>query len=214
MEPGGEVVREAIYRYLAGDKGYEDLLRASLGIQGDLSRVGLAIEYIARGGDPERISDLLSWRDFEEFVSRAMELGGMEVARGIRAPPPRGFEIDVLGVDKVSGVALMVDCKHWDRARGLSRVSSMMIDRAGKALSRCDLLARALRSFPSARELYLAIVTLRETPVRSMGNMFIVPVYRFRDFLQNIRLYSEELGVEPLSNPCRSRVSLESYLSR
>jgi hypothetical protein len=88
-------VREAIYSYLASRKP-EDLeaLRELIGEEfRDLSPVQLAIEYISRGGDPERISALLSWRDFEEFVSRSMEFVGMDVARGIRAPPPRGFEI-------------------------------------------------------------------------------------------------------------------------
>ena len=207
-------VKEAIYRYLAGDKSYEDLLKTLPEIQGDLSRVRLAMEYISRGGDPERISDLLSWRDFEEFVSKAMELNGMDVARGIRAPPPRGFEIDVLGVDTISRIVLMVDCKHWGRVRGISSVSVSMIERAKRALSRCDLIARILESFREARELYLAIVTLRETSIRSYGNVFIVPIYRFRDFLQNIKLYSEELGIEPLPNPCFLRYSLDSYLSK
>ena len=207
-------VREAIYRYLAGDKSYEDLLRALPETLEDLSRVGLAIEYIARGGDPEKISSLLSWRDFEEFVSKAMEMSGMEVARGIRAPPPRGFEIDVLGVDRVSGIALMIDCKHWGRVKGVSGASKAMIERAGKALSRCDLISRILEGFRDAKELYLAIVTLRETSVRSLGSVFIVPIYRFRDFLQNIEPYSEELGIEPLPNPCFSKPSLDSYLSK
>jgi len=82
-------VREAIYSYLASRKPEDlDVLRKLIGEElRDLSPVQLAIEYISRGGDPERISALLSWRDFEEFVSRSMELVGMDIARGIERRP-------------------------------------------------------------------------------------------------------------------------------
>jgi hypothetical protein len=204
MEIMDRDVREAIYSYLASRKS-EDLeaLRELIGEEfRDLSPVQLAIEYISRGGDPERISALLSWRDFEEFVSRSMELVGMDVARGIRAPPPRGFEIDVLGFEHISGFSIAVDCKHWSRVRSLSKAARDMEERVSKALSRCAILLSHLPTFYKARHLYPLIVTLRDPQVRYLGRVLIVPIHRFRDLLLRFREYAEELGIEPYNNPC------------
>jgi hypothetical protein len=204
MEIMDRDVREAIYSYLASRKP-EDLeaLRELIGEEfRDLSPVQLAIEYISRGGDPERISALLSWRDFEEFVSRSMELVGMDVARGIRAPPPRGFEIDVLGVEHISGFSIAVDCKHWSRVRSLFKAARDMEERVSKALSRCAILLSHLPTFYKARHLYPLIVTLRDPQVRYLGGVLIVPIHRFRDLLLRFREYAEELGIEPYNNPC------------
>ncbi len=197
-------VREAIYSYLASRKPEDlEMLRKLIGEElRDLSPVQLAIEYISRGGDPERISALLTWRDFEEFVSRTMELVGMDIARGIRAPPPRGFEIDVLGVEHISGFSIAVDCKHWSRVRGLSKAARDMEKRVSKALSRCTILLSHLPTFYRARHLYPLIVTLRDPQIRYLGRVLIVPIYRFRDLLLRFREYAEELGVEPYDNPC------------
>lgn len=206
-------VREAIYRYLAsgGREGAGDLLDLLGDSYRDKSAVELALEYINLGGDPERVSELLSWRDFEYFVSRAMELSGMHVYRGVRAPPPRGFEIDVVGVDTASRLAIAVDCKHWSRSSGLSRVSRDMEDRISRALSRCDTILRKAPELRNARDVYASIVLLREPPTRAIGRIFIVPVYRLRDFLQNLRSYAEELGIEPYRNPCYSQRAIDSY---
>ncbi|MEM1610336.1 MAG: hypothetical protein QXQ57_01660 [Sulfolobales archaeon] len=197
-------VRDAIYSYLASRKpeDLEVLRRLMGGEPRDLSPVGLAIEYISRGGDPERISTLLSWRDFEEFVSTSMELAGMETVRGIRAPPPRGFEIDVLGVEPISGFSIAVDCKHWSRVRNLSRAARDMEERVSRALSRCTILLSHLPTFYRARHLYPLIVTLREPQIRYIGRVLIAPIHRFRDLLLRLREYAEELGIEPYDNPC------------
>lgn len=206
-------VREAIYRYLAtrGRDSAGDLLGLLSDSYRDKSAVELALEYIRLGGDPERVSELLSWRDFEYFVLRAMELSGMHVSRGVRAPPPRGFEIDVVGVDTASRLAIAVDCKHWSRSSGLSRVARDMEDRISRALSRCDTILRKAPELRIARDVYASIVLLREPPTRVIGRIFIVPVYRLRDFLQNLRKYAEELGIEPYRNPCHSQRPVDSY---
>jgi len=209
-------VLEYIYRYLAERRAeYLEMISEALGKRAeDLSPVDLAVEYVARGGDPEKISSLLSWRDFEDFVSRAMELAGMESVRGVRAPPPRGFEIDVLGVDPAAGLAVAVDCKHWSRVRGVGEVARDMEERVGRALSRCDLVASRIGSFRRARDVYAVVVLLREAPVRSYGRVLIAPIYRFRDLLAGLRGYAEELGVKPYHNPCYQQKHLGSYIAR
>jgi hypothetical protein len=204
------IIREAIYQYLSSRKP-EDLEKLYILTEThgkDFSPVELALEYISWGGDPEKISSLLSWRDFEEFVSRSMEQVGMETLRGIRAPPPRGFEIDVLGVVPISGFAVAVDCKHWSKVRGISRAARDMEDRVSRALSRCHILVSRLPSCRRASHLYPLIVTLRDPQIRLVGKTLIVPIYRFRDLLLRLREYAEELGVKPYDNPCHQLSTL------
>lgn len=199
--------RERILRHLEG--GEEDLesLSEALGVDlRGMSRAEVAMLYIKLGGDPERVSSVLDWRDFESFVSKALEEAGMEVARGVRIPPPRGFEIDVLGVDVVSGTGLAIDCKHWSRSRGLSEAARQMVERLSRAVNRCEAVARAFAPFSKAQRIYPALVTLKDPGARSVHGVVLIPIHVLEDAIRGLPAYLEELGARAFHNPCFFRL--------
>jgi len=82
-----------------------------------VNSIELAIALSERGVELKRISEHLNWRDFEAFTSRILEESGYQCSpRRVKLTTPVRFEIDVIGVDPISGIGLVVDCKHWSIA--------------------------------------------------------------------------------------------------
>ena len=163
-----------------------------------------ALLYILYGGDPESVSQHISWRSFESLTATYLKLHEYDVATNVRGPPPRGFEIDVLAVNTLKRIALVIDCKHWNvnRFSSLAKAASDLRDRVVRAGSRCFILARKLASFSRARYMYPAIVTLRSGDYIAVEGVPIIPIFSFPDFLNNIDAYLEELQVKRYDNPC------------
>lgn len=109
-------------------------------------RVKLAILALQSGTDIEVISKSLSWQDFEEFASRLLNLSGYVAECNVRFSKPSRIQIDVVGVNYNSQLAIVVDCKHWHRnnlssityyaRKQAQRTSLLLLHR--KDFSRCS----------------------------------------------------------------------------
>jgi hypothetical protein len=86
-------------------------LRLKSGLACPTNRALLAAAAIRLGGDPERVSRRLDWRDFEALVASALQEAGFSVSRSVRLPGRGGLEVDVVGA--LGRVAVAVDCKRW-----------------------------------------------------------------------------------------------------
>ena len=173
-----------------------------------LDKTSLAIRYINLGGDPERVSSYLSWKDFENFVGRSLEDYGYLVARSVRLPPPRGLEIDVMALDKKLGRLFIIDCKHWKRSResDLREVAIEILNKINILTRRCFLVARKYPWIYLANNVIPLIVTLKQTVNRQIENsVIILPISFFRDFFNNIDLYLEELKIKTVKITCSDR---------
>lgn len=171
----------------------------------NLRRLDLAMKYIELGGDAERVSDYLSWSDFEGFVQELLRKYGFDVIRNLRAPPPRGFEIDIIGVDLQRRILLVIDCKHWRRSREsiLAEVAENLIERINRLFQRCIYILRISPRLKGEHLVIPMIVTLKEISSRKIGeNVLVTPITRFRDLMNNLEYYISELELKPLKRTC------------
>lgn len=170
-----------------------------LGIGNELcvnSIVKLALELVKLGLDVEVISKPLNWRDFEELINEYLNLSGYHVIKNLRFSRRR-YEVDVVGVDEVSGTAVVVDCKHWSPGYGKK---GRLVHIAEEHRAKVELLAEDCASLLSkykvlsrARILVPVIVTLTDVIRGYVGGSFVVPVLRFNDFISNVKLYIDTL---------------------
>jgi len=77
-----------------------------------LKRLKLAVHAIELGGDVERVSGFLDWKEFENIAAIAFERNGYSVARNLRFKHAgRRWEMDIIACKKP--IVACVDCKHW-----------------------------------------------------------------------------------------------------
>ncbi len=171
------------------------------------SIVPLALKAIELGGDPFVISRYLSWRDFENLVTEHLVRAEYLVIKNLRFTRRR-YEIDVIGLDEVTGRALAIDCKHW--APGYRKSGKLRIF-ASEHRSKVELLAGrecsyALISYPRLRKVKFyvpVLVTLTESLRGFINGSFVVPIRYFRNFVEDLHYYVDLFGGESLvKNEC------------
>ena len=191
---------------LAGLRGVEEdgegrlCLRDPVEAAASAVRMGASETVVARG---------LDWRMFEEYAARALGEAGMDTWRGLRRPGPGGFELDVLGLDPVSGIGVAVDCKHWSPR---NTVPSRLRAAAERHRRRLRLLAEAwaglgLPEPPARRRHWLlvpALLVLRENTPRLVEGVYVVPASRLRGFLEELPVLADEPRAARVYAPSRS----------
>jgi hypothetical protein len=137
---------------------------------------------IRNGCDPERLSKKIQWKDFELFTSQLIELVGYPFERNVIFSKPR-IQIDVIGF--YHKIALLIDCKHWMKIHGfdIAKFSSNQIRRA-------EIFLDKRKDIESAIPI---IVTLYEHNCNFFDRVPIVPISKFKQFLQNFPLYLDRL---------------------
>lgn len=137
---------------------------------------------INKGCDPERLSKNIQWNDFELFTSQLIESAGYSFERNVVFTKPR-IQIDVIGI--YHKIALLIDCKHWMKIHGfnIAKFSSNQIRRAAVFLDKRKDIESAVP----------IIVTLHEYDCNFFDKVPIVPISKFKEFLQNFPLYLERL---------------------
>jgi len=148
-----------------------------------LDRVSLAIAIVKSGGPIEFVASKLSWKEFEELVSRALEYNDFEVLRNFRFKHgERRREIDVIGVR--GDLAICIDCKRLRHTRSRS---SSLIRAVEKQVERVVLLSKSnsVKHPPLDKVSYLlpCILTLFEERFITINKVPIVPVFKLRSFL-------------------------------
>jgi hypothetical protein len=180
-------------------RGYMDGLEAlgGLRLEGGLAcptnRALLAASAIRLGADPEVVSRLLSWRDFEGLVAEALGEAGLRVWRNLRVPGRGGLEVDVLGLASDYGV--VVDCKRWSyRSSSPSRVAEAA-SRHAERVRRLMALWGSLGLPRPPRRLLPALVVLREDLPRAVNGAAVVPVLQLSGFTRELDAVVDELGI-------------------
>ena len=135
-----------------------------------------------KGCDPERLAKMIEWNDFELFTSELVKSAGYSSDRNVVFTKPR-IQIDVIGF--YHKIALLIDCKHWMKIHGfnISKFSSNQIRRAKIFLDKRKDVESAIP----------IIVTLHEYDYNFFDKIPIVPISRFKEFLQNFPLYLDRL---------------------
>lgn len=155
----------------------------------DADRLAAAVLAIQSGCDIERVSTILSWKDFEGLAAQVMSLSGYRTSTNVRFRRPR-MEIDVVGV--MNGTAVAVDCKHWNRRnlaaiREVSRKQALRCSRLVEPASEASGGGRKItKAFP-------VILTLYPLSFRFVDEIPIVPVNQFSSFIRDIDLFAGEM---------------------
>lgn len=150
-------------------------------------RLKTAIVALSMGYDIERISKKLSWKDFESMASHVLHLVGYVTETNVRFTKPR-TEIDVIGIN--SKLAIVADCKHWKRTS-----ISLMTKYARKQIQRTGRLVNFRKN-----KITFAVpilLTLHSERVQFIDKTPVVPISKFKSFLQDVQNYLPEIHVIP-----------------
>jgi Holliday junction resolvase-like predicted endonuclease len=128
------------------------------------------------GVDVAKISQYLSWRDFEMFASEILIKCGYQTINNIRFVRPRA-EIDIVAIK--SQLGLSIDCKHWAN-NGHKR----LFEQAQKQILRTE---RLLSSSLEFRKVVPVLLTMYPSLQPQYSNHVpIVEISKFRCFLDEI----------------------------
>lgn len=136
------------------------------------------------GCDPESISKKIQWNDFELFTSQLIESAGYPFERNVVFSKPR-IQIDVIGF--YHKIALLIDCKHWMKIQGFN-----IIKFSSNQIKRAEIFLDKRKDVESAIPI---IVTLYEHDCNFFDKVPIVPISKFKEFLQNFPFYLDRLHI-------------------
>ncbi|HKQ22765.1 MAG TPA: hypothetical protein VJS91_12040 [Nitrososphaeraceae archaeon] len=137
-----------------------------------------------KGCDPESISKKIHWNDFELFTSQLIESAGYSFERNVVFSKPR-IQIDVIGL--YHKIALLIDCKHWMKIQGFNIVKF-----SSNQIKRAEIFLDKRKDVESAIPI---IVTLHEYDCNFFDRVPIVPISKFKEFLQNFPIYLDRLHI-------------------
>ncbi|MCK4482304.1 hypothetical protein KAU55_03695, partial [Candidatus Bathyarchaeota archaeon] len=105
-----------------------------------LKRLKLALHAIRMGGDLERVSNFLDWKEFENIAAIAFERNAYSVKKNLRFKHAgRRWEIDIVGCKKP--IVICADCKHWHHGMYPSAVKRIVEEQ----IERTSALAESLQ---------------------------------------------------------------------
>ena len=172
-----------------------------------VQRLRLAVRALKSGGDPERVSGFLQWKEFEGIAAIAFESNGYTVVRNLHFKHGgRRWEIDIVGWK--SPMVVCLDCKHWHH--GLQRSA------AEKIVEQQTIRTRALvMSLPNpavkieflscgTAKFLPAVLSLTFGKFKFYKGVPVVPVLQLQDFLSQLPAYADSL-------PCFSANGVKDY---
>lgn len=158
--------------------------RESLGVTSEPTDPGLvALSLCSLGVQPEEVSSLLTWKEFESFCADLLRAAGYDVREDVRLRKPRA-QIDLVATG--TSLVLSVDCKHWKRGASVSTLSKVAQDQH----KRNGLLRK---TSPRSSPIVSVILTLAQQGERFVDGAAVVPLYSLRSFLNSIDEYREVL---------------------
>lgn len=148
---------------------------------GENDRLKSSLLAISMGAPIEEISRLLEWQDFEVLAAEILEKRDFETTRNVILTKPR-IQIDVVGIK--SGIAILIDCKHWNKMSqsSLQTAVKKQIERTRHFVSKEKVQA----AIP-------AIVTLYQHEVKIIDRVPIIPIYQLDAFCEEFYGNIEEL---------------------
>jgi len=151
----------------------------------DLSyyKILLALSAVKRGSDFMDVCKLICWKDFELFSSEILKFHNFDVILNYRLRNPTR-QIDVVGIK--SGLALIIDCKHWRKN------SYSAIREAVKKQKERGLLLSNKKSLIGISKVLPIIVTFIPLEYRQVDMVPIIPIQLLNSFLLEFEFYIDE----------------------
>ena len=159
-------------------------------------RLKLAARAIELGADAERISELLSWQEFEAITALALERNGYVVEKNVRFKHEgKRWEIDVVGFRKP--LVLCIDCKHWHQGMRPSTLKKMAASQANRTLAFAEFLPNFTFAVPCVKweraKFVSVILSLIPFDPKYCDGTPIVPVLQMQDFVYQLPLNVDSL---------------------
>jgi hypothetical protein len=157
-------------------------------------RMKLSLLALQKGCDIVNISRSLSWKDFEALTSEILVLNGYSTKTNVHFSKPRRMQIDVIGAN--NNLVIVADCKHWKRY-SLTSISSYV----EKQIRRTRILCRARKRIQyNISHAIPIILTLYSMDVKMINGVPIVPISKFKSFIEEVSLYLSEIRVISTKN--------------
>jgi len=148
---------------------------------------------ILEGEGIEKVVGEIDWKEFEKLIAEILKKHDFSVHNNFRFKTDRRFEIDVLAIR--NKISLLIDCKQWGRGRykktGLKYSVKEQEERAKqlKKFLKNNPIAQAKLKIKKTTKFIPLLVTWFEEEVLEHENIFIVPVWKFNEFLLNMSEY-------------------------
>lgn len=163
-------------------------------------RMKLSLLALQKGCDIENISRFLSWKDFEALTAEILVLNGYSTKTNVYISKPRRVQIDVIGAN--NNLAIVADCKHWKRY-SLSSISSY----AEQQVRRTRILCRARKRIRcNISHAIPIILTLYSMDVKQIDGVPIVPISKFKSFIEDVSLYLSDILVVSAKSSRRQKL--------
>jgi hypothetical protein len=169
------------------------------------ARFKLAFEAVRHGG-LQQVARALTWQEFEAFTKECLQTVGFDTQKGIIVrDDSRRWQIDVIA--KKSPMILAIDCKHWESPGYESKLSNAA---EHQKLALQVLIQRMAARGEVQREGLLAlpmILTLFEPRTRIVGEVVVISIEQFADFLEGVSPFSRELPFIQAQSVTKSSIS-------
>jgi restriction endonuclease len=162
--------------------------RAELGLgeEDELSPSCVAYALMKLRVQPEEVSRLLSWKEFEGLAGALLRASGYQVRENVYLTKPRA-QIDLIATGP--SLVLSVDCKHYKREQGPSLLAKF----ARAQLERSVLLRRKTQD---ARPIASVVLSMSEPEGRFVEGVAVVPIRTLRSFLTALDSYAALLDLK------------------
>ncbi len=165
---------------------HDDLIETSVG-----SRLTMAFKAVTLGADLERISDLLSWQEFEELASLNLNEYGYETAKNVHFKHAgKRWEIDVVGCKKP--LVICIDCKQWHHGMNSSTIKRMAESQATRVHEFAESLPCSSINLQCTKweraDFVPVILSLIPVCSKFSAKIPIVSVLQIRDFMDQLPL--------------------------
>ena len=160
------------------------------------ARLKIAIRALTLGADLQHVSELLSWQEFEDVATIALEQNGYTVSKNIRFKNTgRRWEMDVIGYKKPW--VICIDCKRWKRGispSALKKVTEAQIERTQSFAESLPNIKFEIECAKWLRAQFVpAILTLMPGTYKFYDRVPIIPVLQLQDFIGQFPAYTGSL---------------------
>jgi Holliday junction resolvase-like predicted endonuclease len=163
-------------------------------------RVLLTEQLIHKGRDPQQISRLLGWQEFEEFAAQSLEQNDFRNVKHLVFKSKLGRrEIDLLAWNDT--FLLAIDCKHWLRGLSPSRAREVALAQTARVealAERLDILKKHVISSVEKRKLLPVVLCLGSPREAIVEGVPIVAVSKLISFLYGLSPIDERLRWVPV----------------
>jgi len=160
------------------------------------ARLKIAVRALTLGADLQRVSELLSWQEFEDVTTIALEQNGYNVSKNTRFKHAgRRWEMDVIGCRKPW--VICIDCKRWQHGlspSALKKVTEAQIERTQSFAESLPNIKLEIECAKWHRAQFVpAILALTPGTFKFYDMVPIIPILQLQDFIGQFPAYTGSL---------------------